>query len=135
MEDADLEWDARIPEPPRPSERSASYDSITKFSRSSESSESIGEGASLLGKDSDQVATYGATESVGEEQDVVAESDEIDAQRTPRAIAAVISVLLVGENPPSEALRSTCFNKLVYRCLYFQCRWKSCAGHIWNDIL
>jgi len=135
MEDADLEWDARIPEPPRPSELSASYDSITKSSGSSESSESVEEGVSLLGKDSKQVATYGATESLGREQDVVAESDEIDAQRTPRAIAAVISVLLVGENPRAEIFHAICFNKFGHRCFYLERRWKSCAGHIWNDIL
>jgi hypothetical protein len=135
MEDADLERDARIPEPPRPSELSASHDSLTHYSGSSESSELVGEGVSLLGKDSKQVVTYGATESVGGEQDVVAEVDEVDAQRTPRAIAAVISVLLVGKNPRAEISHAICFNKFGHRCFYLERRWKSCAGHIWNDIL
>jgi hypothetical protein len=100
MEDADLEWDARIPEPPRPTELPANYESITTVSGSSESSKLVLERGFLLGKDSELVATYGATEFSEGEQNVVSGSDEIVAQSTPRAIAAVISVLLVGETPP-----------------------------------
>jgi hypothetical protein len=100
MGDADLEWDAMTPQPPRPAGLSENYDTITT---SSESSESISERESLLGIDNKQAGTYGATEITGGEQDVVAESDgTTEVQNTPRAIAAVISVLLVGKDALSN---------------------------------
>ncbi len=95
MANGDLEWDGITPQPPRPTGTPEDYGST---SISSESSESISESASLLKSDSKQVANYGTAEIVGDEQDVVAESDgAIEVLRTPKAIAAIISVLLVGE--------------------------------------
>jgi len=97
MANSDLEWDGLTPQPPRPTGVPEDYDPI---STSSESSESNSERGSLLGKDSKQISNYGAAEVVRGEQDVLAESDGTKTvQQTPRAIAAVISVLLVGENP------------------------------------
>jgi hypothetical protein len=96
MADTDLEWDAMTPQPPRLTGITENYDSITT---SSESSESISERESLLGIDNKQSGTYGATEIIRGEQNVVAESDgTTQVQNTPRAIAAVISVLLVGKD-------------------------------------
>ena len=97
MANTDLEWDGLTPQPPRPTDVPAGYDSTHISSESSESSESISESASLLGKDNKQVSNYGAAEIVGGEQDVLVESNgTIEVQKTPRDIAAVISVLLVG---------------------------------------
>ncbi|KAN0092359.1 MFS general substrate transporter [Hyaloscypha variabilis] len=92
MANTDPEWDGLTPQPPRPTDDAENNDSNI----SSESSESISERGSLLGKDNKQVG-YGATEVRGEESDVIAESDgTTEIQKTPKAIAAMISVLLVG---------------------------------------
>jgi len=101
MENADLECDRMASQSPRPTGIPGHDDSINT---SSESSESISERCSLLGRDSKQVGNYGATEIPGEQQDVVAENGgTTEVQHTPGAIAAVISVLLVGERPLSIA--------------------------------
>lgn len=92
MAEPDVEWDGINPHVPRPVGDRAPHETTT----SSESSESISETGSLLGKDNKQ-AGYGTTEIAGGDE-VVAEESEgaVKAQNTPRAIAAVISVLLVG---------------------------------------
>jgi hypothetical protein len=98
MANTDPEWDGLTPQPPRPIDDAENNDSNI----SSESSESISERGSLLGKDNKQVG-YGATEVRGEESDVIVESDgTTEVQKTPKAIAAMISVLLVGEDPRSD---------------------------------
>jgi hypothetical protein len=74
---------------------------------SSESSESVSERASLLGPDSKQVESYKSTEMVGGAEYVVAEGESmIQEQKTPKAIAAVIGVLLVGSFSTQVALQS-----------------------------
>jgi hypothetical protein len=96
MESADLEWDGMTPQPPR---SASAYDSYDSISTSSESSKTISETRSLLGKDNNQVVNYGTTDIPEGEPDAIAESDGIsELQHTPSAIAAVISVLLVGED-------------------------------------
>jgi hypothetical protein len=101
MENTDLEWDGMASQSPRTTGVPDNDDSI---STSSESSESISERRSLLGEGSKQVENYGGTEIPGEQQDAVAENDETtEVQHTPGAIAAVISVLLVGGDPLSIA--------------------------------
>jgi hypothetical protein len=101
MENTDVEWDAIVP---RPANTIENYDSAIT---SSESSESVSERASLLGPDSKQVESYKSTEIVGGAEDVVAESEStIQEQKTPKAIAAVIGVLLVGNFSTQVTLQS-----------------------------
>jgi hypothetical protein len=112
MENADLECDGMASQSHRPT---GVPDHAGSINTSSESSESISERRSLLGKDSKQVGNYGATEIPGEQQDVVAENGgTTEVQHTPGAIAAVISVLLVGEGPLSIARYDLliCFSKV-----------------------
>ena len=92
--DPDLEWDGIAPPPPRNTGTHENYDSAIT---SSESSESISERASLLDSDNKQVGNYKSTEIGGAEQDFAEEGEgAVKVQKTPKAIAAVISVLLVG---------------------------------------
>ena len=96
MANTDLEWDGIASQAPRPTDNVGTYHSS---SISSESSESISETNSLLGKDNKQAGTYGATEIHRAEPEVIAETDGTTVVlRTPKAIAAVIGVLLVGED-------------------------------------
>ena len=95
MANTNVEWDGITSQAPRPTDDDGIYHSSNI---SSESSESISESDSLLGKDNKQAGSYGATEIRGEEPEVVAESDgTTEVQKTPKAIAAMIGVLLVGE--------------------------------------
>jgi hypothetical protein len=101
MENTDVEWDAIVP---RPANTVGNHQSTIT---SSESSESVSESASLLGPDSKQVGNYKSAEIVGGVEDVVAEGEStIREQKTPKAIAAVIGVLLVGSFFTHVALQS-----------------------------
>jgi hypothetical protein len=101
MENQDVEWDAIVP---RPANTAYNYDSAVI---SSESSESVSEGASLLGIDNKQIGNYKSTEIVGSGDDVVVESEStLQEQNTPKAIAAVIGVLLVGNISYKMALET-----------------------------
>jgi len=101
MENTDVEWDAIVPRPANTVENHQS--TITP----SESSESVSESASLLGPDSKQVGNYKSAEIVGGAEDVIVEVEStIQEQKTPKAIAAVIGVLLVGNFSAHVALQS-----------------------------
>ena len=101
MKNQDVEWDAIVP---RPANAAENYGSAVT---SSESSESVSESASLLGPDSKQVGNYKSAEIVGGAEDVIVEVEStIQEQKTPKAIAAVIGVLLVGNFSAHVALQS-----------------------------
>ncbi len=91
MTDPDVEQDAIAPQPPQENHGTA----IT----TSESSETLSERASLLGLDNKQVGNYKSIEIAEAGQDAADENEgTVEVQKTPRAIAAVISVLLVGNS-------------------------------------